>query len=249
MPEGTESATPPAAAGPVFQFLRENFAVISGLAIVGGVGLSTIFLSSYLSFFDWHLLWFVQYTDILTFGLIAVGIIGGSFMLLQNLAQTLIAALRIEGAAKRRYLIGFGLFALAFVAFGVWSSIRRGEGYHHVLFGAVTIALGIALIFLMINLVKAGKWPNPIQAISTMFFIVICTVFLGQWLAYSVSETSEFDQDVKLKNGTINDAKLIIVMSRFTILLKDRVLHVVPTTDVTEFQTKHALLMILPSGK
>jgi hypothetical protein len=77
MPDSPGSATPPIGPSAVFQFLRDNFAVLSGLAVVGGIGLSTIFLSAYLSFFDWHLLWFVQYTDILTFGLIAVGIIGG----------------------------------------------------------------------------------------------------------------------------------------------------------------------------
>jgi hypothetical protein len=84
---------------------------------------------------------------------------------------------------------------------------------------------------------------------SAMLLIIICTVTLGQWPAYSVSETFEFDQDVKLKNGTINDAKLVIVMSQFTILLKDRVLHVVPTADVTEFQTKHPLLRVPSSSK
>lgn len=127
MSDSSNKAAPPVQPGAIFQFLRENFAVISGLAVVGGIGLSTIFLSAYLSFFDWHLLWFVQYTDILTFGLIAVGIIGGSLIFLQNSAQTIITALRIDGEKKRWYLIGFGLLLLAILGLNVWSSIHRRD--------------------------------------------------------------------------------------------------------------------------
>ena len=34
-----------------------------------------------------------------------------------------------------------------------------------------------------------------------------------------------------------SDMKLVIVMSRNTVLLKDKVLYVVPTADITNFQT------------
>lgn len=43
--------------------------------------------------------------------------------------------------------------------------------------------------------------------------------------------------DVKIKDGTISGAKLIIVMARHTILLKDGDTIVVPTADIGEFRT------------
>jgi hypothetical protein len=70
-----------------------------------------------------------------------------------------------------------------------------------------------------------------------MFFAILNTICFGQWLGFSVKETSEFNQDVYLKDQTLNNAKLVIVMSRHTVLLKDGVLYVVPTADVTKFRT------------
>lgn len=50
---------------------KENFVVLSAAAAVIGITLATTFFGAYLSVFDWRLLWYVQYTDVLTFGIIA----------------------------------------------------------------------------------------------------------------------------------------------------------------------------------
>jgi hypothetical protein len=55
--------------------VRENFVLLSAGTALLGVTLSATFLAAYLSVFDWHLIWFVQYTDIITFGLLAVGVV------------------------------------------------------------------------------------------------------------------------------------------------------------------------------
>jgi hypothetical protein len=55
----------PSNASSAWPFLRDNFSVVSGLA-VGGVALSITFLFSYLSVFDWHLIVFIQYVDVIT---------------------------------------------------------------------------------------------------------------------------------------------------------------------------------------
>jgi hypothetical protein len=68
-------------------------------------------------------------------------------------------------------------------------------------------------------------------------FALIATVLFGQWLGFSVKETSAFNQDVFLKDQTLSNAKLIIVMSRHTVMLKDDVLFVVPTGDISKFRT------------
>jgi hypothetical protein len=237
MPDSTNSAAPATGPAAVLQFLTDNFAVVSGIAVVGGIGLSTIFLSAYLSYFDWHLLWFVQYTDILTFGLIAVGVVGGSLLFLQSASQTLIGVFTFGMAGKRRWLIGLGLFVIAIVGLNVWDSIHRGEGYFHILFGALVLALGIVFILQMVLLAKAGKWPTATQITYTMVLIVTSTACLGQWLANSVSETSQFDQDVNFKNGSLTDAKLVMVMARQSIFLKDSVLYAIPTADIEQFRT------------
>jgi hypothetical protein len=76
---------------------------------------------------------------------------------------------------------------------------------------------------------------------------VITTIGFGQWLGYSVLENTQFDQNVYVKDAAFNDAKLVIIMSRFTALLKDRILYVVPTSDISKFRTAHELITILPA--
>jgi hypothetical protein len=60
--------TPGLTAPQVLQFIRENFVLVSAGTVLVGVVLSTTFLASYLSVFDWHLIFFVQYTDVITVG-------------------------------------------------------------------------------------------------------------------------------------------------------------------------------------
>ena len=111
------------------------------------------------------------------------------------------------------------------------------QGYYHILFGAVTIALGVFFMLAMVALAKAGKWPNAAQVTYSVVVIVTITVCFGEWLAYSVSETTQFDQDVTFKNGSLNDAKLVIVMTRHTIFQKDNVLYAIPTADIEQLKT------------
>ena len=146
--ETNNAAQPPPPATPAspsatFQFIKENFSAISSVAIVGGIGLATIFLYAYLSVFDWHLIWFVQYADIITFGLIVVGTIGGSLIIFQSLAQTLLDIGSLSRKSKWFCLIGLGFISLAIIAVNINDAVRQREGYLHILFGALVFALGL----------------------------------------------------------------------------------------------------------
>ena len=148
----------------IFRFLRENFTVISGLAVVGGIALATIFLSSYLAVFDWHLLWFVQYTDILTYGLIALGLVGGSFLLVQPLTQTALSFDALQEKSRRKWRIALPIIFLALLAIELYGAIKHGDGYFHILFGAIVIGVGVVLILLLLNYVRFAIWPTAKQA-------------------------------------------------------------------------------------
>jgi hypothetical protein len=99
---------------------------------------------------------------------------------------------------------------------------------------------------LIVAQVRAGAWPNTAQMTGLIIIVITTATAFGQWLGNSVIETSQFDQDIFLKDGTIKAAKLVIVLSRHTVLLKDRMLYVVPTSDITKFQTSHELITIIP---
>jgi len=95
-------------AGQILAYIKDNFVLISAATVLLGVTLSTMFLTAYLSVFDWHLLWFVQYS--VTFGLLAVGVIIGSLTFIQSAAQTVLGLFGMKGRA--RWTHGIFLFVL-----------------------------------------------------------------------------------------------------------------------------------------
>jgi hypothetical protein len=137
---------------------------------------------------------------------------------------------------------------VALLAGEIFVTVRHGEAFFHLLFGAGVIAFGISLVLMGAVLVRNMRLPSARQVIGVMIILVGGTFGLGQWLGYSVEESSQFDQDVYLKDETIKSAKLVIVLARYTVLLKDRLLYVVPSGDIIRFQTSHELITISPAA-
>jgi hypothetical protein len=238
------SATQPGlTAAQALQFIKDNFVLVSAVALLIGVALSTTFLASYLSVFDWHLLWFVQYQDIITFGLLAVGVVSGSITLLQSFAQAVLAGK--TPAQRRSALIVLVVLWIVGTGLNIWGAVHSGHGYFHILSGVVAFGSAVTLIFVIASHVEAPGSPTAIQCLFMLLLLVAIAASLGHWLGESVIETSEFDQDVSFKNETIKGVKVVIVLSRHTVLLKDRILYVVPTGDITKFQTRRELITIL----
>jgi hypothetical protein len=198
--------------------------------------MASTFVTAYLTVFDWHLLWFVQYTDIITFGLLGLGILSGSLIILQALAQTVISLFQLKSDSRVRWIWVLSLFLIAFIIFEVWGAIHNGQGYFHIIWSAIALALGVIVIVQIIGYVITGTVPNIVQFTFLIMLGVSGAGALGQWLGYSVLET-EKPQDVKLKETEMSGVKVVIVMSRHTIFTKDQDLYVVLTDDITQFHS------------
>ncbi|TQF27645.1 hypothetical protein UNPF46_30510 [Bradyrhizobium sp. UNPF46] len=241
-------AKPAVTASQVIAFIKEYFVLVSAAALLLGVTLSTTFLAAYLSVFDWHLLWFVQYTDIITFGLLAVGVITGSLTFIQASAQTVLGLFGMKGKSQRAHAVFLFFFIAAIIAFQVWGARLNGDGYFHVLMGAMVLGLGIVIIMQVMGYVMAATFPNTTQAFWLILSLGFATVSLGQWLGYSVQESAK-GQEITLKDKTLSDVKVVLVMSRHTILLKDGMLYVVPTADITSFKGGDQFTPSKPAAK
>lgn len=241
MGETTEPAQPAAETklaltfGEILAALKDNFVLVSAAAVLVGIALSATFLASYLSVFDWHLIWFVQYPDIITFGLLAVGIVSGSVTFIQGLAQTVLNG---KTAKQRRSgLIAVGLLAVFGITLNVWGAVHSGQAYFHIITGFLAFGTPLVVIYIIASHVEGRTQPTGIQWLFILLLIIGGAGTLGRWLGETVQETSDFNQDVYIKDQTLNGVKVVIVMSRHTVLLKDKVLYVVPTGDITKFQT------------
>jgi hypothetical protein len=67
------------------EFLTEHFAVVSALAAVVVFLCTTVSLYSYLSTFDWRLIWVVEYSDVFKASLIALALISSLAITLYGL--------------------------------------------------------------------------------------------------------------------------------------------------------------------
>jgi len=65
---------------------------------------------------------------------------------------------------------------------------------------------------------------------------VLAAGAFGQWLGYSVLEVARVT-DVKTKSGELSGVKVVMVLSRHTILLKDKDIYVVRTDEILEFHS------------
>lgn len=233
-PEPPAGQTPALTTAQFVQAVKENFVVVSGMALILGVVLATTFLTAYLTVFDWHLLWFVQYTDIITVGLLAVGIISGSLVMLQMFTTLLISMFHMNKGSRTRWMWGGGLLLLAFIILQVWDAVHHGQGYVHVLWSILAVAVGVTVIVLIGRHAISGTLPTIVQFVSLIVLVLIGAGGLGKWLGYSVLET-ETSQDVKIKDAAMSGVKVVIILSRHTVLLKDHDFYVVPTGDISQF--------------
>jgi hypothetical protein len=219
----------------VIQALKENFVVVSAVAALMGIGLATTFLAAYLGVFDWHLLLFIQYADIITFGLIAIGVLSGFIGIVQSMTQTFLSN---HDAKDRRQVFLFALAAvIVVVVFNVGTAIYYHEPYVHILLGGLVLFFALGWLSFVVSTIAKGTWPTSFDVMLVFFFTLSMAIFCGQWLGSTVKETPTFNQDVYVKDQTLNDVKLVIMMSRHTVLFKDGVLYVVPTADITKFRT------------
>ena len=205
-----------------------------------------MFLLSYLSAFSWRLIELIQYVDVITFGVIAVGVASGSIITVTNLAETWFRFKTLKTTGEKRAaaiicsLIGVAIFGLY-----IWVEIRAKNEYMHTSYGATLLFMTVLVIIMVVRGVNAGQQLTAAHIFNYAILAVLLSWFAGQWLAYTVQERSEYDQDIVTKYGEFKSAKIVIVMSRFTVLLQDKRLHVVPTGDSTEFKAIQPLNIIL----
>jgi hypothetical protein len=188
----------------VLQFLKDNFVVVSGLAAVAGLAFSTTFLSAYLFVFDWHLIWFVQSADVITFGLIAAALIGSSLLLLYSISHTVLAVRLPDGKLNRQLISVCGVVAALALAFQIYGEhADPNPHYFHLAAGWVTLFCVVVVVVVVASHFDAGTWPTIPQSIGILFGTITAMVSFGHWTALTVVESTEIAQDVVTKHSTV----------------------------------------------
>ena len=145
------------------QFIKDNFVLVSALAVLIGVAFATTVLAAYLSVFDWHLIWFVQYPDIITFGLIALGVVPGSALFLLPVAQGMLVERKADGSFGRNGLIWIVSVIAVLIALTIWGAVRKGDSYSHIFSAVTALGSAIGLLSIIASLIKNWKVPDAVR--------------------------------------------------------------------------------------
>src|SRR5262245_6442949 len=237
------------AARRLLNFITAHFAVFSLLGLVVTVLCSTLIVYGYLSEFDSQLIWIIEYTDILKFGLVALALISSAILvviLAINFFYTVFyfVALRAHEGKVQAAFIGVIFFILSAI-FGLVIFLIFGREVE--LFEAVTTLpfeifgpLSLSAIFLLVNSfytlsIVQGRGSIPIQrSISQLlvFLTVSLVIFGGTLGAYTKFSKGGLTHDVFLKDRQMSKVRLVQFTSHHTVVYAGTDVVVLPTSEI-----------------
>lgn len=221
----------------VIELVSEHFALASTILILTSAICATIFIYGYLRVFDWHLIWFVEYSDLLKAGLISIAFMSGIVYLLQTNIAVFIEINRSSGPSLIVYIV-----ILAF-GFAVWFGPQFYAAYEGTSGWSLPIAEVTATMTIMVVFVRGSQALRGTLSSSAMFEIFammfIFVASLGSSCGYYVRDSNSFDETIVLNEKIIDNVGLVFVTAGHSIFFaRDKTIIVVPVGNVVEIRTQ-----------
>src|SRR5262249_31772182 len=143
---------------------------------------STLFLYGYLSVFDWQLIWIIEYTDILKFGLVVLAVASGIFFFVLALITNLITNLPSFEGKTRLVYVGV-IIALVFAAWAIpvvieWRTEAAPRYEMYVSLGTSTLLLVVQTLWIW-TVVVDSRTIKTIQVGSIALGVLLLLVSVG----------------------------------------------------------------------
>ena len=225
----------------VFENVRENFGPISAVAGLTALLGSTVFLYGYLLVFDWRLIWVIEYSDVIKFGLIIFAVLTGSVTFLQGYATDAYNAVFNEDPKKRLWWAKFVtfMFFLSFVP-KIWSDETSEVHYYmlHIMLHVSVLLIGGVTIMAVYRF-RSWKIRTPQDWANDAVWVVVVLSIFGQTFGYYSRDMDGFKHDVILKGVEMKNVGVVMITSHHTVLYSDKGdVIVVPSTDVNQIIKK-----------
>jgi hypothetical protein len=225
----------------VLENVRENFGPISAVAGLTALLGSTVFLYGYLSVFDWRLIWVIEYSDVLKFGLIIFAVLTGSLYFLQGYATDAYNAVFNEDPKKRLRWAKFVTF-MFFLSFTpkIWSDETSEVHYYmlHIMLHVSVLLFG-GVIIMAVSRFRSWKNRTPQDWANDAVWVVVALSIFGQTFGYYTRDMDGFKHDVILKGVEMKDVGVVMITSHHTVLYSDKGdVIVVPSADVNQIIKK-----------
>jgi hypothetical protein len=241
MSDTGQSAPASAQKTAAWDFLAQHFAMVSALALFAAVIAAVVFLSGYLSVFDWRLIWIIEYPDILKFALVVIGLLSSFLYLLQSAVLHFFAKEETEGKSFRRFLKVVGFLA-AMVGLGSLAGwLAQGQAH---LLAHVSVFMALVFVVLFVDMTRdtVSKWErvSPASIGNNIVVGLIAMYFsgaaLGAWTKEGSAGTQR--QDVTLKSGELKNVIIVMMTTHHTVFYVDDQVVMVLTADVLKVISK-----------
>src|SRR5262249_11989235 len=230
----------------LLNLVTAHFAVFSLLGLVVTVLCSTLFVYGYLREFDSQLIWIIEYTDILKFGLVALALISSAILVvilaIQFFYTVFYYALRAhEGKGQAAFIVV--IFFILSAIFGLviyWAIFGLDFGAVTTLPSEIFGPLSLSAFFLLANSfytlsIFQGRGSIPIRrSISQLlvFLTVSLVIFGGTLGAYTKFSKGGLTHDVFLKDRQMSNVRLVLFTSHHTVVYAGTDVVVLPTSEI-----------------
>jgi hypothetical protein len=222
-----------------------NLGILSALVVVFAVSASTVFLVAYLSLFDWRLIWFIEYSDLLKVGLIVLGAASVSLFPFTWMVLAASAGYVIDKKSGRSLWVSVMLGFVLLFATAMYVDWNNEQKRALDISVSVSLAWTLFVIFLLSR--SVNTFSNAvISAVPGRFVFALSLVWIligsftalswGTTFGFFVRDSDGFKQDVTLKNEELKQVGVIMITSHHVILYSDRKTIVVPSSDVVKIE-------------
>ena len=217
--------------------IKEYFALISAGAGITALLGSTVFLYAYLAVFDWRLIWVIEYSDVLKFGLVIFGIATGFLYAIQSYALNAYDAFFNEDPKQRIYWQKF--VTVLFVG-SLWYNLLYDET-HEEHYYALHIWMHVSVLLIggivFWTVYRFRNWQSVTYselAKDAILAIIILSIF-GQTFGYYTRDMQGFKHDVILNWAEMKDVGVVMITSHHTVLATEKGdVIIVPSADVSQ---------------
>ena len=215
----------------VLDFLTKHFLVLSTVITSLLTAIIFIFIASYLSVFDKNIIWIIEYTDIIKFIFITLGIASGLVTFVYSFVQWFILYFDIRVRKVLLYLFIFSVIAPS--VWDIWSH-RHEAGrveYNIFIFSSEFVLIGtIGCIRAMI--ISWHNLHNKTLLLYAFMFLIAIGIF-GRTYGLYVQVSGPNHNEVWVKDAqTLHDATVIMILSHHSIFLVGEAIVTIPSANV-----------------
>jgi hypothetical protein len=230
----------------MIDFLTKHFLVLSSLVVTGAAAYSMLFLSAYLGVFDWNLVWLIEYSDLAKLALIGIAIASGALALTINMIYLMYRWLALKETTSRFWVGCAVAVTVLGSAVTIFFDVKNGTGQwqFQVLssFSSLILILIIGAIIRDLDALKAGEFGAIYRTVVLFAFSM---GFFGATFGHYVKDVSKDFSEITSKNGTYDNAKVVMLLSHHVVFFSNGSVITIPTGDVVKITTsaKSTILM------